>query len=241
VITTTHERRPGVVSEVGAEAPLETRGTSKAWMTPRDADLLESILWRAAERFRGALHVLEWGSGLSTLYYPAWLARRGARVVWTALEHDRELFHRWVEPGLRQQGATVVRYEDLPDAPADLWASAQPGVIAVVFDKGPIVPFEGSPTRDADRAKNLDDYIGLPARLGVRQQVFLVDGRKRRRCLGQAAGLLDAEGVALLHDAQRPYYHPAFAAFRSGRRIGDELWIGAQSDMDFADLVPGFR
>jgi hypothetical protein len=66
----------------------------------------------------------------------------------------------------------------------------------------------------------------------------LSTGRKRRRCLLEAASLLEPGGVALLHDAQHPYYHPAFAAYRSGRRIGDELWIGALDDRDFSDLVP---
>jgi hypothetical protein len=222
------------------EAPgLEARGSSKAWMTAGDADLLQEILARLAARFGGELRVLEWGAGLSTLHYPAWLAANGVRVSWLAIEHDRDLFGASLAGPLRAQGATVVQAEALPGDATAILPGRFTGVTAVVFDKGPINPFDANPTRYAERAKDLDDYVGLPARLGVRVHVAIVDGRKRRRCLVEAASLLEPGGVALLHDAQRPYYHPAFAAYRSGRRIGDELWIGGLDGTDFSDLVPG--
>jgi glycosyl transferase family 2 len=216
---------------------LATRGTDKAWMTPADADLLEGILDRLARRFGGELRVLEWGSGLSTLHYPAWLSARGVRVSWTTIEHDRALFRHSIEAELRARDATIVWSEELRDTPLRLGGDDHTGVVAVVFDKGPINPFDGNPMRDAERAKDLDDYVGFPAAHGARFHVTIVDGRKRRRCLLEAAALLEPGGIALLHDAQRPYYHGAFAAFRSGRRIGDELWIGAQETTDFSDLV----
>jgi hypothetical protein len=211
------------------------QGSTKAWASPRDADLLEEVLGTLAERSGGVLEVLEWGSGLSTLHYPDWLARRGVRVSWTTLEYDREFFRTFLEPGLLQRDARVVWSEELASRGDALTDRA--GVTAVVFDEGRIDPIEGS-ARAADRLRDLDDYVALPGTLGRRFHAVLVDGRKRRRCLREAAKLLDDDGVALLHDAQRPYYHCAFAAFRSGRRIGDELWIGAQAVTDFADLVP---
>ena len=125
--------------------------------------------------------------------------------------------------------------EDLPPSGAASLSDG-PGVTAIVFDKGP-QPFDGSPTQLVDCAKDLDDYVALPGQLGRRYHAVLVNGRKRRRCLSEAADLLEENGVALLHDAQRPYYHEAFTAFRSGRRVGDELWIGAQAATDFADVV----
>ena len=44
-------------------------------------------------------------------------------------------------------------------------------------------------------------------------------------------------GMPATH-AQREHYHAGMSYFRSGRRIGDELWIGAQVNTDFSDLVP---
>ena len=107
-----------------------------------------------------------------------------------------------------------------------------------MFDKGRINPFDSNPMRYSERAKDLDDYVALPASLGLRFHSVIVDRWKRRRCLLEAASLLEDGGVALLHDAQRPYYHPGFVAYRASRRIGDELWIGAQDDTDFAEVVP---
>ena len=205
-------------------------------MTKADADLLETMLLELGRRFDDSLRVLEWGSGLSTLHYPVWLGRQGIRVTWTAVEHDRDLFCSALEQTLRARGAVIAWAEDIR-AEADVRLNGA-GVVAVVFDKGPISPFDVNPMRYVDRQKDLDDYVGLPAALGLRFHAIIVDGRKRRRCLIQAASLLEEGGIALLHDAQRPYYQEAFASFRSGRRIGDELWIGAQYETDFSELVP---
>lgn len=215
---------------------LENRGTTKAYATPADADLLEEILLRLAGRFEDQLRAFEWGSGLSTLHYPEWLASRGVRVSWITAEHDRAWFMQALEPVLRARGATIVRSDDLAEAVSALRAGRQ-ALVAVVFDNGPD-PHDQPSDWYLDRALDRDEYVALPCELGLRYHVALVDGRQRRRCLLEAAKVLEDGGVALLHDAQRPYYHSAFAAFRSGRRIGDELWIGAQFDTDFSDLVP---
>ena len=68
-----------VVAQVSA--PLPTRGSIKAFATPADAELLETLLLRTSARFHNTLRVLEWGSGLSTLHYPGWLRSRGVRVA----------------------------------------------------------------------------------------------------------------------------------------------------------------
>jgi glycosyltransferase involved in cell wall biosynthesis len=218
-----------------SSASLATRGSTKAWATPGDADLLEEILLRLGGRFDGRLSVLEWGSGLSTLHYPAWLVEQGIQVSWTVIEHDRGLFREALEADLRDRGARIVMAEELEGAGKQ---PNEPGITAVVFDEGRISPFDENPLRYVDREKDLDDYVGLPASLGLRFHVVIVDGRKRRRCLIEAASLLEERGVAVLHDAQRPYYHSAFGQFASGRRVGDELWIGAQYETDFTDVVP---
>jgi hypothetical protein len=159
------------------------------------------------------------------------------QLAWITIEHDRDLFRQTLEPELRRRQAKIFWSEELLASP-ELGLPPTPGVTAFVFDEGQIAPFDTNPDRYADRLKNLDDYVNLPASLGLRFHAVIVDGRKRRRCLLEAASLLEPGGVALLHDAQRPYYHSAFESFRSGRRIGDELWIGAQHETDFGDVVP---
>ena len=215
--------------------PLPTLGSPKACATVRDADLLEEILAALATRTGGHLRVLEWGSGLSTMHYPRRLLSLGVTVTWITLENDRDFFKEHMATSLLQQDARVVWSEDRSRSLRSAWSSS-PGITAIVFDKGTISPFD--PARSADRYVDLDDYVDTPRTLGMRFHAVIVDGRKRRRCLEEAASLLEDGGVALLHDAERPYYHCAFAAFRSGRRIGDQLWIGAQHDTDFMDLMP---
>jgi hypothetical protein len=57
----------------------------KAWMSVRDADLLEALLHRQAHERRSPLRVLEWGSGRSTLWYPHYLQSTRTRtpMIWS--------------------------------------------------------------------------------------------------------------------------------------------------------------
>lgn len=169
------------------------------------------------------LRAFEWGSGLSTLHYPEWLASRGVRVSWITAEHDRAWFMQALEPVLRARGATIVRSDDLADAVSALRAGRQ-ALVAVVFDKGPD-PHEQPSDWYLDRALDRDEYVALPCELGLRYHVALVDGRKRRRCLLEAAKVLEDGGVALLHDAQRP--STTRRSRRSGRVAGSETSSGS--------------
>jgi hypothetical protein len=73
---------------------------------------------------------------------------------------------------------------------------------------------------------NMDDYVRYPMTLGKKFDFILVDGRKRRRCLINASQLLNAGGVVALHDAQRKYYHCAFASFKTSKFLSTTLWTG---------------
>lgn len=77
----------------------------------------------------------------------------------------------------------------------------------------------------------MDEYVAYPATLGKKFDVIIVDGRKRRRCLLEAAKLLKPGGVALLHDARRSHYHCAFAAYPDSRIVlWSGLWQGRSED-----------
>ena len=200
-----------------ASALLETRGTTKAWATPADADLLEKILRRAAAGRSDVFRVLEWGSGLSTLYYPELLRRSGARVSWITVEHDRELFRGALELELRAHGASVVWSEELGELVVS-WNPAREGTTAIVFDKGAVDPFSPNRAPCGELATRFTDYVTLPSTLDLRLDAVIVDGRMRRRCLLESADRLSEHGIALLHDAQRSHYHSAFGDFGPAAR-----------------------
>jgi hypothetical protein len=201
--------------EVTLAAPSEWMSwteSEKAWMSVRDADLLEALLLMHARRLRRPIHVLEWGAGRSTLWYGTLLQARGLLGSWLTIEHNREFFMKELAPVFDShpgRGYWLVDDSLERDPP---------------LDRG--VAYEND--RVADRVVDLNDYVRLPSLLGRAWDLVLVDGRKRRRCLLEAAPLLSEQGVTVLHDAWRPYYECAFPAYSSGTHVGDELWVGAQ-------------
>ena len=218
--------------------------SEKAWMTVRDGDLLEVLLLAHSARIGSPVEVLEWGAGRSSLFYSGALERQGLLGSWLALEHNREFFMSEIAPELagRPSASYVLRerLEEDPSAlaPAPRGAASSDGATlrAVVFDAGDLRPFD--PDRAEDRRADLDDYVALPASLDRRFDIVVVDGRKRRRCLLEASRLLTDSGIVILHDAWRTYYQCAFEAYPFTRRIGDELWVGAQRDPDLGSILP---
>lgn len=209
----------------------------KAWMSVRDADLYEALLHRLASRQPSLpLNVVEWGAGRSTLWYTRFLETLGVQYNWLTLEHDRGYFEREIgkELGLCLH-STIVRSEQLQLEAARLKLQSG-GMLAVVFNSGKLLPFLAGHERDRNAA--LDDYVELPARLRFECDLAVIDGRKRRRCMLEAAQILRKGGYAILHDAWRRHYQCAWNAFRSGRRFGDEWWIGSLAETDFCDVLP---
>lgn len=87
----------------------------------------------------------------------------------------------------------------------------------VLFDRG---------IRDlrAYRGKvDLEEYIKYPSTRNDFYDLILVDGRCRRRCLLETPSLLHLNGVVLLHDSDRPYYHCALNVL-PGRFIENTAW-----------------
>lgn len=205
-------------------------------MSVRDADLLEGLLHRLATRvaYRPEISVIEWGAGRSTLWYPDYLRRLGVRVTWTSIEHDRAFVESTFTPEVSvERGVTVIRSEDLA-SPEEAVRVGKTVVVAGA--RGQLFP--SSPGREHDRLADLDAYVGLGARMRHRFDVAIVDGRKRRRCLIEAERLVGTHGYVVLHDAWRTHYQCAWAAYTSGSRIGDELWVGSPRMTDFRDVLP---
>jgi hypothetical protein len=205
-------------------------------MSVRDADLLEVLLHRQAAERRSPLRVLEWGSGRSTLWYPRYLQTLGRAHLWVTVEHDHSLCARALIPHLSTRARVISLGSPVQASPPPPLARETEGLWLYTFDGGLVRPYH--PDHITDRHVNLDAYVELPRRMGVNFDIVIIDGRKRRRCLGVAADVLVADGYVLLHDAWRAHYRPGMAIYSSGRRFGDEWWVGARQNIDFSDLLP---
>jgi hypothetical protein len=211
--------------------------SEKAWMSVRDADLLEVLLISHAESVGRPIHVLEWGAGRSTLWYSALLDTRGLLGSWLAVEHNREFFMRELAPDFDPHPErSYWLVEDVAELVPQLEREHRSLLGATVFDGGDLRPIEDG--RLADRVVDLDDYVRMPSLLGRTFDLVLVDGRKRRRCLLEAAQMLSGQGITVLHDAWRTHYECAFPAYASATYIGDELWVGSQHPLELRAMLP---
>ena len=79
---------------------------------------------------------------------------------------------------------------------------------------------------------DLADYIEYPERFAPYDFV-LVDGRARKHCVQKAFELIEPDGIVILHDANRKYYHepleqyPHQVLLLGYRKTAGGLWIGS--------------
>jgi predicted O-methyltransferase YrrM len=171
---------------------------------------IETLLLEEARR-RERLEVVEWGSGYSTLHFSRFLRDRGVAFKWHAVEN----FVPW-----HSRVVAMI-------AEAGLGDSTQVHLRSPTFED----------RKSRQEQEDLSAFIDFPRSLGHRISVALVDGRQRGACLVSAAQALEPDGVAILHDAERPAAHEAFEHFENRGRFVVEnaspvpggvqkLWIG---------------
>lgn len=215
-----------------------TQESFKAWMTVRDADLLEQFLLRVFKKNQEKLQIVEWGGGRSTCWYTHILEFFKVPYSWLMLEYNREFFDSEIKDTISErQGAQVFYSEDVPDDFSEI-VQNNVGPISVVFNHGALAPFDTG--IEAERHVNMDEYVDLPRKFNLESNIIIVDGRKRRRCLLEAQSLVRDEGYVLLHDAWRKHYQCAWDAFKSHSSVGDELWIGSNRETTFEDVMPWY-
>ena len=80
---------------------------------------------------------------------------------------------------------------------------------------------------------DLKDYVEFPSKFG-KFDCILVDGRARNDCLIKAFDHVEKNGVVILHDANRKYYHEPFKLFKyqalyeDARDDAGGIWIGSK-------------
>jgi predicted O-methyltransferase YrrM len=138
-------------------------------------------------------------------YSTLWFSRLlGKDASWLAVEHDREWAGK-VQRMNRDPNVTV--------------AHVAPNRFPWTDGHG-----DGAP-------QDLKDYVEYPSRF-EKYDFILVDGRARAACLVQARKILNADGVMVLHDANRAHYREALPVCRSSalfldwRKDEGGLWAG---------------
>lgn len=161
----------------------------------------------------GKLRIFEWGMGLSTIYYPAYLRSLGRDVDWYAVDNSRE-WYEWV----RQRARTLA----LDDTVHLACMEFPPFWMVPGYAAGQPIGLNAYP-----QAESVLRYLSHPRTLGGSFDVMLIDGRFRRRCLLEARAAVSHDGLVLLHDAHRTHYHPALSVYPSGRFIRGGRYPGS--------------
>jgi hypothetical protein len=167
-------------------------------MTARDADLLEEILSRLAARFATSTASPRVGKRPEHAALPGVAGQPGCAGP---MDNVR-IRPRPVSAIARTDSTTARCGSSMVGGPSCGKGSSQTarpfGRDRRSFRRRADYSVRFQPNALVDRATNLDDYVRLPGTLGLRFHVLVVDGRKRRRCLEEAASLLEEGGVAML-------------------------------------------
>jgi len=127
---------------------------------------------------------------------------------WTAIEHNAE----WAE-----------RISNL---------NINPRVKLVSI---PAQQFPWTDANDDGAYDDLQDYVDY-AGASNPYDFILVDGRARIECLNRAYEWITENGVVVLHDAMREYYHPPLKIFQHQRmfeivgQASQGLWVGSKGE-----------
>ena len=183
-------------------------------MASKDIAILKEIF----KSFKGKkINVLEWGTGISTVYYSRFLRSIGIAYGWYGIDNSPE-WHKKILYQIKRNNLNknvhlyLFDFKPFWKKPNWKWGVLEP---------------RGFDPKEENEIK----YITSPASLNIKFDIIIVDGRFRRRCLLETEKLLSSGGVVILHDAQKQQYHSSLGIYKSGRFIdsGYLYYFGSRS------------
>lgn len=207
-----------------------------AWMSVRDGEIIHELLSYAASKKKQPLRVLEWGAGKSTVSYASLLNEELHKFEWTALEYNRAFFDNYLVEELKQFSNFTLKQDTVELKHAQVTLDGGGVINALCWNSGELKPFLGDEYR-RDRLANLDDYVDFPLDNKPSFDVYIVDGRKRRRCLLAANAKMQPGSIVILHDAFRDHYKCAMSSFTHCSEVGDELWLAADTALALESIL----
>jgi hypothetical protein len=209
-------------------------------MTGRERKVYKDILKTLSQKMNGrVLNIFEYGSGLSTIYYAQFMRTQKIPFHLDAIDNNRIWYNRVAEliaVDKLESDITLHLCEFKPFWEKEGWD----------WNRNP------EPGRFAPHSQEELNYINTPRTLNKKFDLIFVDARFRRRCLEVTSQCLTEQGIVVLHDAQRPQYHPGVNQYRysefldSGRFYPFEknihqMWLGSHDNQFVVDLIRKYR
>lgn len=144
---------------------------------------IKNLLLKHAQE-TDVLNILEWGSGFGTIYFSNFLKQNNINFKWTAIEH----YIPWYKKVI-----SMISKNNLSD-----------NVLCILVNP------TSEPNKNIQELNNMNDYINLPIFLNEKYNIVLIDGRKRVECLKTARTIISNNGIVILHDAERIWFHEGF-------------------------------
>lgn len=152
-------------------------------------------------------NVLEWGSGISTIYFPV-LAKN--LKLWVSVEHNVE----WWK-----------KIHSMNTSP----------LVSVNFFKPNDSDWKDDCGRNGTY-EEFKNYVDYPSTLGVKFDFIFVDGRARVDCMRVSTGLLKENGILVLHDCLVPHYKEGIDYFDKVKRVQTLQFLKLKSQENFCGV-----
>ena len=146
---------------------------------------------------RDRIKILEYGTGYSAIYYPIFMEKEGINYKWHSVEHDK------------------------------IWSQKIDKLIVDYAVNSKVWLCE-VPLRNLRKCGNHSSkirYARYPELIEGKFDLIYVDGRIRNRCLNVCKNYLKEDGVILLDNADRKFYHQSLKQF-NGEFIKPYIWRG---------------
>ncbi|HJO92915.1 MAG TPA: hypothetical protein QF753_05925 [Victivallales bacterium] len=214
----------------------------KPWMTDAEIAVIKQILINSKPK-----KILEWGAGSSTIFFSNLLPKK---ISWTSIEHNKK-YSEMVKTTLKKKlilnwykNNTLYKTQFFPlflKKICNFNKNNQRRQITIHHIAPNHLPF--SDKYEDGAYSDMKDYIDFPKNKNEYDLIF-IDGRARSQCLRHALSLIKVDGIVILHDAHREYYHDASKLYPYQMYLLDQsvkdleppyvgrgLWFGCKTDI----------
>lgn len=185
------------------------------WMRYREIELIVDLLKNLKPK-----NCLEWGTGTGTQFFTNFISTDSK---WISIEHNKDWAITVIEQNKKHNVEIVLKEPNHEPIPG-LYS----GHLDASIHDGPYEDFK--------------DYIEYPE-VKAPFDFILIDGRARVPCLIKAKDMLSDDGIVMLHDANRRFYHEGFRHYEKSILFSDQrqtsggIWIGTNGKKSLTSIL----